>query len=243
MAKALNKYKDKVIWEIIEDNIVGLELSNERERYWIAHYRSSDKKLGYNLTEGGDGGIRSEESEKRRIGAVKKALKNPETRAKLSAKTKQNWENNREKISAAIKKARSTPESRALTSLRSKEVYSSPEAKARVGDAVRKRYEDPEERLKTSNANLAARARTFLGWNLEGEQVGRWDNKKTAAEHLGIHYTGICSVLAGRIKQTRGYVFKYISESIDPQTGGLIYDSSAAQHEHQEKSPCGSDQG
>ena len=234
MAKALNKYADNITWEIIEDNIVGLELSNEREKHWIAHYRSNDKKIGYNLTEGGDGGIRNSESEKRRIKAIKKALKTPETRAKLSTKTKQNWQNNKEQISAAIRKTRSTPESRALTSLRSKEVYSSPEIKAKLADAVRKRYEDPNERLKTSKANLTARARTFLGWTLEGEQVGQWDNKKIAAEELGIHYTGISNVLAGRIKQTRGYVFKYISESNDPQTGGPTYVSSSTQHSDEE---------
>jgi len=220
MARALVKYQDDISWEIVEDGIVGLELSNEREKYWIAKYGSNDKNRGYNLTDGGDGGVRSEDAEKRRAQAVKKALKNPETRAKLSAKTKQNWEKNRNKMSAAIKKSRSTPESRALTSLRSKETYASPEAKARLSDAIRKRYEDPEQRTKTSKANLTARAKAFSGLDPSGEYVGTWENKKTAAEELGIHYTGISSVLAGRLKHTHGYVFKYVSESINPQTRG-----------------------
>ena len=220
MARALLKYQDEISWEIVEDGIVGLELANDREKYWIAKYGSNDKKRGYNLTDGGDGGIRSDAAERRRAKAVKKALNNPETRAKLSAKTKQNWEKNRNKISAAIKKSRSTPESRALTSLRSKETYASPKAKAKLGAAVRKRYQDPSERVKTSKANLTARAKTFSGWTLSGEYVGTWENKKTAAGELGIHYTGISSVLAGRLKHTRGYVFKYISESNDPQTRG-----------------------
>lgn len=218
MAKALLKYQDEISWEIVEDGIVGLELSNDREKYWIEKYGSNDKKRGYNLTDGGDGGVRSKQAEKRRVKAVKKALKDPETRAKLSAKTKQNWEKNRNKISSAIKKSRSTLESRALTSLRSKEAFSSPEAKAKLGDAVRKRYQAAEERMKTSRAGLSARAKSFSGWILNGEYVGTWKNKKTAAQELGIHYTGISSVLAGRLKQTRGYVFRYVSESNDPQT-------------------------
>jgi len=37
-------------------------LLNEKERHWIKHYNSDDKKFGYNKTKGGDGGRLNDES-------------------------------------------------------------------------------------------------------------------------------------------------------------------------------------
>jgi group I intron endonuclease len=219
-AKALNKYGDQIVWEILEQPVVGLELANDRERYWISRFRSNDKKYGYNLTEGGDGGKRSPESEKKRIRSVIKALKSPETKAKLSDKSKAMWRTNRNEMSSAIRKTRSTSKSRALTSQRSREAYANPAVRKKLGESVRRRYSDPNERKKTSDSGRSARARMFSGWTREGEFVGSWLNKTAAAEELGIPYTGISNVLAGRLAHTRGYVFRYISESNDPQTRG-----------------------
>jgi hypothetical protein len=219
-AKALRKYGDQIFWEVLEENVIGLERSNERERYWISTLRAAETAYGYNLTEGGDGGRKSPEAEKKRVLSISKALKRPETRAKLSAKSRDMWASKCAEMSAAIKRTRSTAESRALTSIRSKEAYSNPETKKKLGDSVRKRYTDPGERKKTSDSTRSARARKFSGWTRDGELVGTWVNKIAAAQDLGIPYTGISSVLTGRLKHTRGYVFKYNSESIDPQTRG-----------------------
>lgn len=219
-AKALNKYGDQIVWEILEQSVVGLELANERERYWISHFRSNDKKYGYNLTEGGDGGKRSPESEKKRIRSVIKALKSQETRAKLSDKSKAMWKTKKNEMSSAIRKTRSTSKSRSLTSQRSRELYANPAVRKKLGESVRRRYSDPNERKKTSDSGRSARARMFYGWTREGKFVGSWLNKTAAAEELGIPYTGISNVLAGRLAHTRGYVFRYISESNDPQTRG-----------------------
>lgn len=63
--KALKKYKNNVIWNIIEeyeyenkkDLVVKL---NEQEKYWIkkdkTYIKEYGTKFGYNLTQGGDGG-------------------------------------------------------------------------------------------------------------------------------------------------------------------------------------------
>lgn len=59
-SRAIQKYgKENFDWVILEDGITSLEESNERERYWIAKYRSYFRwkdSNGYNMTRGGDGG-------------------------------------------------------------------------------------------------------------------------------------------------------------------------------------------
>lgn len=52
----LIKNPKNFIWEILEQDIISLKILNEREIYWIAYYKSNNKKFGYNLTKGGDGG-------------------------------------------------------------------------------------------------------------------------------------------------------------------------------------------
>ena len=51
---ALRKYGiDNFTYEVIEE--CDETLLNERERYWISFYNSTDKNIGYNMTIGGDG--------------------------------------------------------------------------------------------------------------------------------------------------------------------------------------------
>ena len=83
---AIVKYgSDAFKIEVIEDNISDIEILNERERYHIENLHSNDRKIGYNLTDGGDGGyIRSEETKEklRQANLGKKA--SDETKQKLS---------------------------------------------------------------------------------------------------------------------------------------------------------------
>ena len=41
--------------EIIEE-CESQEILNEREKYWINYYNSTDRKVGYNIAKGGNGG-------------------------------------------------------------------------------------------------------------------------------------------------------------------------------------------
>lgn len=57
--KAFNKYGlENFKFEILIENIITLKELNYAERYFIAYYKSNNKNIGYNSTEGGDGGIR-----------------------------------------------------------------------------------------------------------------------------------------------------------------------------------------
>lgn len=50
---SVNNFK----FEVIEHGILSLELAFERERHWIAEYKSyTNSELGYNMTPGGEGG-------------------------------------------------------------------------------------------------------------------------------------------------------------------------------------------
>jgi len=54
--KAIRKYgKDNFKKEIIEYCESKIQL-NEREIYWISHYNSIDRNIGYNISTGGNGG-------------------------------------------------------------------------------------------------------------------------------------------------------------------------------------------
>ena len=65
---AIKKYgKQNFIKKVIEENISDMKILNEREQYWIKHFNSTNPKIGYNRSNGGDGfsGERtSEEKEK-----------------------------------------------------------------------------------------------------------------------------------------------------------------------------------
>jgi group I intron endonuclease len=57
LKRAIKKYgKENFVKEIIEDNINDNVLLSEREIYWINHFNSTDKEIGYNLHTGGQGG-------------------------------------------------------------------------------------------------------------------------------------------------------------------------------------------
>lgn len=56
--RAIRKYGIKNMkYEILEDNIYNKKVAQEREIYYISKYKSNDSEYGYNMTNGGDGGI------------------------------------------------------------------------------------------------------------------------------------------------------------------------------------------
>lgn len=81
---ALNKYGFKnFLFEEI-DTAGSQEELDEKERYWIKFYDSTNKEKGYNLDSGGHkGGVKSEET-KRKIGeTTKQKWEDPETAEKM----------------------------------------------------------------------------------------------------------------------------------------------------------------
>lgn len=59
---AIKKYGKIATIDILETyKTIDRKFLEERESYWIKYYHSNDKKIGYNLTEGGDGSGRPNE--------------------------------------------------------------------------------------------------------------------------------------------------------------------------------------
>lgn len=56
--RALFQEPDGFVWEILEDNIVtdNINIINDCETYWVKVLDSNNPEVGYNMTEGGDGG-------------------------------------------------------------------------------------------------------------------------------------------------------------------------------------------
>lgn len=78
---ALRKHgADAFAWEIIDSAASRQEL-DDMERYWIKHYRSTDRDRGYNLTDGGAVSILGEESRRKSSETKKRRFRTGECRA------------------------------------------------------------------------------------------------------------------------------------------------------------------
>lgn len=74
LQRSYNKYgKDSFIFNVLED--CDDFLIDEREKYWIAYYKSTDDSNGYNLTHGGEGGIGTKETREKQSKAHTKNKK------------------------------------------------------------------------------------------------------------------------------------------------------------------------
>lgn len=72
---ALLKYGESSFITEKIDSAENADELNQKEIYWIKYYQATDKTIGYNLMEGGRSGLKSEE-----------------TKAKISKKKKENWQ-------------------------------------------------------------------------------------------------------------------------------------------------------
>jgi len=51
-AKAIRKFQDKIVWEILEDNILSKQEADRIEGFYIQKYNSKDETIGYNVKSG-----------------------------------------------------------------------------------------------------------------------------------------------------------------------------------------------
>ena len=100
LRRAIKKYgRDKFVKEILE-TCPDEKTLDERERYWIAVYDSTDERIGYNLTDGGSGGDTTkyytpeEKADylKRRSEAAVKWFRSEEGRKACAENTKKIWQ-------------------------------------------------------------------------------------------------------------------------------------------------------
>lgn len=74
LAKAIKKYgKDNFELFIVEDNIDN-DLLNEKEKTYINFYQSNNSNIGYNETDGGDGGRTSSKLSQAQVSEIIKLI-------------------------------------------------------------------------------------------------------------------------------------------------------------------------
>lgn len=84
---AINHYgKDNFIIELVEECFQ--EVVDSRERYYINLYMSNQKQFGYNMTDGGDGGKRSEEAIRKMADSKRGVKLSEEHKRKISEANK-----------------------------------------------------------------------------------------------------------------------------------------------------------
>lgn len=190
--QAIKKYgKENFVRETLEDNIDNQTLLNEREKYWISFYKSRDRDIGYNLTEGGDGNPSPDEETRKKMADSHKGEKHylfnkhqpEETRRKIA-------EGNRGKKAS-------------LETLKKMSAVASGENNPFYG-----KHHTEESKLKNSESNKIAQAgenngmfgkkqkeeskkKMSLKWEENKEEriklkQGKKPNKKTSSKYVGV---------------------------------------------------------
>lgn len=113
LEKAIKKYGKESFKKEILQHCKTLEELNKQEVYWIKKLKSTDKKIGYNISLGGDGGnifdqlsLYKQRIVRRKISENSKETRNSEGfKRNKSEKAKEMWKRSgfREKVSASLK--------------------------------------------------------------------------------------------------------------------------------------------
>src|SRR5574344_1494698 len=163
MLKAIEKYgRNNFVRETLEtvSEIYGdkyIEKINELEIKYIAEFKSTDPKIGYNIDGGGGGHVgyskTSDEVNKKLSESHKEAWQNPEYRNKAikAAKSRMTPEI-KQKIGEASKSHWKDPEYRNKVINAAKECWQDPEYRQKISEASKSHWKDPKYRNKVINA-------------------------------------------------------------------------------------------
>lgn len=97
--KAMREFGfENFTFDILEDNITDLKTLNERERYWIQYYDTTNPEKGYNRDSGGlSGGTKSLKTKELIGKTTKEKWENPQTASKMLEGLKKGTETTKEK--------------------------------------------------------------------------------------------------------------------------------------------------
>lgn len=176
---SIRKYgKENFTIEVIE-NIDDVEVLKEREIFWIKFYNSYDRKIGYNLTLGGDGGLG------RRISEETKIL------LRQSRIGKKHTEETKRKMKEAKKK----------------EVFYPEEMSRRASIGNKNRWSNPENKLKQSLNSPYSKS--ILQYSINNEFIQRFHSVSEAARHIHKTHGNIARCARGELKSAYGFIWKY----------------------------------
>jgi group I intron endonuclease len=193
---------------------------NDKERFYINEYSSTNKKIGYNIAVGGTNGVmlKRKHSEKTKLKMRLSALgkKKSETHCKnigLSKKGRIVSDEERKKRSenSPLKGVKKYP-----LSVEVKEKIS----KSKIGKIASKKTKEKMSKShmgiknsfygkKHSEDYLLRKRKPIIQLDINENFINEWPSITKASEHLKIECSGISFVLNGKYKTSGGFKFKY----------------------------------
>jgi group I intron endonuclease len=176
---AIRKYgRDNFQIEVIE-TVDDVEVLKEREIYWIKFYDSYNRKIGYNLTFGGDGTFGRFHSEE-----TKDKIRQKHLGRKSSLETR-----NKQSISHKNRK------------------YDHEEMSARAKQGNKKRWSNLNNRINQSVNNI--NNKVILQFDREMVFIKEYRSASEAARNIGKTHGNITSCALGKLKTAYGFIWKY----------------------------------
>lgn len=196
LQRAWNKFgEENFTFTVIEE--CQQEKADEKEVYWIRFYNSTDKTKGYNLESGGNAHKTLSDETKIKIGRLNKLHYHRKVKFYVNSPEaiKKRSESNRGKRRGADFRKRMSE----IASLR-------------IGESNsfygRKHSDKFKEMMSKRFKGMARRPlKPLLATHIETGKVFEFSSRKEA-EEFGFNRTGISSVLNGKWKSYKGYIFK-----------------------------------
>lgn len=232
LCKAFKKYGvDNFIFEVVEECVA--EQLNDKEIYYIQHFKSSTEEWGYNLTFGGNNNIGGfskqtrEKISKSRIGEknpmygkplskeslAKRSITYKKTLQNMSEEKKKQWSESNRKGHLGI---RNTEEQKKKISNSLKEFYKNhPEKRQEISKKGKgiKRSEKFCEQLKIRmKKEMQSYCKRVMQYDLQGNYITFYDSLSEAEEKTGIIRTSISKCCIGKMYTAGGFKWKYDEE-------------------------------
>jgi len=217
---AIKKYgKENFIKEILYYCLTINEL-NEKERFYIKQYNSTDKNIGYNISVGGTNGVM----------LFRKHTKETIEKMKNSSIGKKKSESHCKNIGLSKKGRIVSDEEKRKRSENSplkgiKKLPMSDEIKKKISETKKGTKHRKETILKLRELNigsknyfygkkhseefLKSKRKKIIQISLNDEFIKEWESLSEASKNLNIYVSNICNVLKGRYKTTGGFKFTY----------------------------------
>ena len=200
---AIRKYTDLLVWEILHQDIKSYDELNNLEIKTIQEYNAIDN--GYNCTEGGLNGAKSEETKEKMRGSNNHnfgRMFSEKTIAKMSTAAIDRFKNPKNHPFYGRSHSEKT---KFLLSESSKKQFSEPLAREFLSKLAKKRFQNPKAREQISTSKGCKPFSVYR--KATGEYIGDWINQQECANVLKIHRQNIGKCLLKKYKSTGGYIF------------------------------------
>lgn len=218
--RAIKKYgKENFIKEILCE-CDTLDDLNNKEKFFIEKYRSTDKEIGYNISVGGTDGTMlnrrhtNETKEKMRTSSLgKKKSKEHCKNIGLSKKGRFVSDEERKRRSEncplkGVKKGPLSNEIKEKISKSKKGKNPSNETKEKMSKS-HMGIKNPFYGKNHSEEYLLRKRKPILQLDINDNFIKEWASITEASNHLNIKISGISFVLTGKYKSSGGFKFKY----------------------------------